>query len=63
MRREEKKRGLPPHKMQFIKCYTFKGACRVWWSADKAREEAAGKQVRRFDCEADAVQWLFAMGV
>ena len=44
------------------KCYTFKGAGRVFWSADQAREEAAGSRVRRFDCLLDAEQWLFAMG-
>lgn len=32
----------------------------MFWDADKAREKAAGKNVRRFDCEIDALQWLYA---
>lgn len=43
------------------KCFTFRGAGRVWWSYDAACRSACGEIVRGFDTETDALQWLFAM--
>ena len=43
------------------KCYTYKGACRVFWSFDDVKREAGRERVRSFDTETDAKQWLFAM--
>lgn len=63
MRREWKRTGT---KRVYVwdgrKYYTFRGASRVWADQDKAKEEAAGRKLRRFDCLADAEQWLFAVG-
>ena len=62
MREERRKKRSMREEWALGKCYTFKGAWKVWRSFSEAKLYSEGRRVRGFDTLTDAEQFLFACG-